>query len=122
MPAPVNGGQSPLEIAAISARNCLIPQNTYNCITSNEYTVTHTRALADQTTPNYGKGTGDDLQAAIINYNGGSDLDINGNPNVAQGSGRKPAFALNLGTWGFDPNHCYKQPDMTKNCGQVIVY
>ena len=30
MPTPYNGGQSPLEAAAIAARNVLLPVNTYN--------------------------------------------------------------------------------------------
>ena len=78
-----NGGQSPLEIAAIAARNALLPKNTYNnAAPANEYTATHTRAI---------------------------------------GSGRNPAFALNLGTFGFDPTHRYVAPNTSKNIGQVII-
>ena len=115
-----NGGQTALEIAAIAARNTLLPINTYNnASASNSYTATHTRAIADQQTPNYGKGTGNYLD--IENYNAGSNLDINGNPNVAMGSGRNPAFANNLGVWGYDPNHKYSAPDTSANVGQVII-
>ena len=52
MPVPYNGGQSPLEAAAIAQRAILIPINIYNNYAqANEYTATHTRALSDQTTP-----------------------------------------------------------------------
>jgi len=115
-----NGGQSPLEIAAIAARNALLPKNTYNnAAPANEYTATHTRAIADQKTPHYGKGTGNFLD--IENYAAGADFDILGNPSTAIGSGRNPAFALNLGTFGFDPTHRYTAPDTSKNIGQVII-
>jgi len=40
------GGQAALEVAAIAARNFLLPQNTYNnAAAANEYSATHTRAL-----------------------------------------------------------------------------
>ena len=80
MPLPHEpiGGQTALEIAAIQARNSLIPKNLYNGVASaNEYSATHTRALADQTTPHYGKGTGNFLD--IYNYAAGADWDVFGN-------------------------------------------
>jgi hypothetical protein len=123
MPIPTqpNGGQSALEIAAIAARNQLLPINIYNnAASANEYSATHTRALSDQATPNYGKGTGNFLD--IENYAAGSALDINGNPTVAVGGGRNPAFANNLGTWGYAPGHNYQHPNTAGNIGQVIIY
>lgn len=125
MPIPhlPDGGQSALEVAAIAQRNKLIPINTYNNYdTANEYTATHTRALADAKTPHNGKGSGQFLD--IYNYAGvGSDWDQFGNATNAnsQGSGRNAAFANNFGTWGYDNTHAYQHPDTTKNKGQVII-
>ena len=122
MPIPhqPDGGQSALEIAAIAQRTALIPLNTFNGLDlANEYTATNTYALADSKTPHYGKGTGNFLD--IQNYAAGSDWDINGNPSVALGSGRNPAFANNLATWGYGPANNYLTPDTSKNTGQVII-
>lgn len=122
MPIPhlPDGGQSALEVAAIAQRNKLLPINTYNnADPANEYTAVHTRALADQTTPHYGKGTGTFLD--IYNYDGGSDWDIFGNQANSIGSGRNPAFSNNFGTWGYDNTHSYLAPDTSKNAGQVII-
>lgn len=122
MPIPhlPDGGQSALEVAAIEQRNKLLPTNLYNNFDkANNYTATHTRALADQTTPIYGKGTGQFLD--IYNYRAGGDWDINGNQANSQGSGRIPAFANNYATWGYDPGHYYQHPDTSKNVGQVII-
>jgi hypothetical protein len=124
MPIPhlPDGGQSALEVAAIAQRNKLLPINIYNdAAASNQYSATHTRAVADQTTPHYGKGTGQFLD--IENYNAGSDWDIQGNPTNAnsQGSGRNAAFANNASTWGYDPQNHYLHPDTSKNIGQVII-
>jgi hypothetical protein len=122
MPLPhlTVGGQSALEQAAITQRNILIPINTYNNYSApNEYSATHTRALADQTTPHYGKGTGNFLD--INNYAAGSDWDIFGNQSNSIGSGRNPAFSNNYATWGYDPGHNYVHPDTSLNVGQVII-
>lgn len=122
MPLPHEpiGGQTALEIAAIQARNSLIPKNLYNGVASaNEYSATHTRALADQTTPHYGKGTGNFLD--IYNYAAGADWDVFGNQANSIGSGRNPAFANNFATWGYDNTHYYQHPDTSKNIGQVII-
>lgn len=122
MPIPhlPDGGQSALEQIAIAQRNILIPINIYNNESDpNRYGATHTRALADQTTPHYGKGTGQFLD--IYNFDAGADWDIFGNQSIAQGSGRKPAFANNFGTWGYDNNHYYAHPDTSKNTGQVNI-
>ena len=106
-----------LEQAAIAARNGLIATNTYNNdATANNYTATHTRAIADTLTPVQGKGTG----VFLDTYNGGGDLDVNGNPNAA-GSGRLAAYANNLATWGYGPSSYYQQPDMSGNIGQVVL-
>ena len=121
---PYNGGQSPMEAAAIAARNTLIPINTYNNYSpSNEYTATHTRAVSDLTTPVYGKGSGQFLD--IDNYGGvGGDFDINGNQTYI-GSGRNPEMGLNNGLWGYGPQGLgmtnYQHPDTSANIGQVII-
>lgn len=127
MPTDYNGGQSPLEAAAILARAALIPINTYNNVaTANEYTATNTRALSDSGTPIYGKGSGNFLD--INNYAGvGGSWDINGNPLNANslGGGRTPAFALNGSTWGYGPAGLgmtpYKAPNTTLNTGEVVL-
>ena len=121
---PYNGGQSPLEAAAIAARATLIPINTYNNYApANEYSSTHTRALSDSTTPIYGKGSGGFLD--IDNYGGvGGDLDINGSTNYA-GSGRNSEIGLNNSLWGYGPNGLgmitYQHPNTSLNIGQVII-
>lgn len=104
-----------LEQAALATRDSLIAINNYNnAADANNYSATHTRALADQTTPVHGKGTGIFLDT----YNGGGDLDVNGNPNAA-GSGRLAAFANNTSTWGYGPGSNYTAPDTSGNVGQV---
>ena len=106
-----------LEQIAIAQRNVLIASNNYdNANPSNNYSATHTRALSDQATPIYGKGTGIFLDT----YNGGGDVDINGNP-VYGGSGRLAAFANNGSTWGYTPSSNYTAPDTTGNVGQVVL-
>ena len=125
MPTPYNGGQSPLEAAAITQRNILMAMSTYNnASNANNYTATHTRAISDQTTPVYGKGSGQFLD--IDNYAGvGGDWDINGNQANSVGSGRMPAFALNGSTWGYGPAGLgmqnYQHPNTSANVGQVII-
>jgi len=121
---PYNGGQSPMEAAAIAARATLIPINTYNNYApANEYTATHTRALSDSTTPVYGKGSGGFLD--IDNYGGvGGDYDINGN-SIYAGSGRNPEIGLNNSLWGYGPVGLgmtgYQHPNTSLNVGQVII-
>ena len=124
--APQVGGQSALEIAAITARNKAIASNIYdNVEEANEYSATHTRALGDKETPKYGKGTGNYLD--VDNYDAGSSIDINGDQSAPNGlgSGRLPALALNASEWGFGPPalgmQTYTAPDMSKNEGQVII-
>jgi hypothetical protein len=104
-----------LEQAAIAARNALLPKNNYNnADDANNYGATHTRALSDDTTPVYGKGTG----VFMDTYNGGGSLDIYGIPTAA-GSGRLSAIANNVAKWGYGPNQFYTAPDTTTNSGQV---
>lgn len=109
-----------LEIAAINARQSLLVNNIYQegIQAGTEYSATHTRAISDQITPEYGKGTGNFLD--INNYNAGSKWDIYGR---TLGTGRKQAFILNKGIFGYDPNYTYDKhaPDMLKNKGQVII-
>jgi hypothetical protein len=122
---PYNGGQTPLEAAAIVQRNILLAISNYNNVSaSNNYTATHTRALSDSTTPIHGKGSGGFLD--ITNYNGvGGEWDKNGNQANAVGSGRIPAFALNASSWGYGPNalgmQTYQAPNTSANIGQVII-
>lgn len=125
MPTVYNGGQSPMEAAAIAARNTLLPRNVYNNYASaNNYGATHTRAVSDSTTPIYGKGSGNFLD--IQNYSGvGGEWDINGNAANSVGSGRNPQISLNAGLWGYGPSAVagsnYTMPDMSLNVGQVII-
>jgi hypothetical protein len=105
-----------LEQAAIATRNTLIAINNYdNVDDANNYTSTHTRAISDQQTPVYGKGTG----VFLDTYNGGGSFDLNGAPNAA-GSGRLAAYANNLSTWGYGPSVYYTAPDTSGNVGQVL--
>jgi len=125
MPKVYNGGQAPLEVAAIAARKATLPINTYNNVApANEYTATHTRALSDNTTPIYGKGSGQFLD--INNYAGvGGDWDINGNQANSVGSGRNQEMSLNSSTWGYGPAGLsmtnYQHPNTSLNLGQVII-
>lgn len=125
MPTPYNGGQSPLESAAITQRNMLMAISTYNnAAAANNYTATHTRAVSDASTPIYGKGSGQFLD--IDNYGGvGGDWDINGNQWNSAGSGRNPAMGLNSSTWGYGPQGLgmqnYQHPNTAGNVGQVII-
>jgi hypothetical protein len=106
-----------LEEAAILARVKNLVKNTYDSENnSNSYTVTHTRALSDNETPVYGKGTGIFLDI----FNGGGYDDINGVPKWA-GSGRLAAYTNNLSTWGYGPGSTYTAPDTTLNSGQVNI-
>jgi hypothetical protein len=121
---PYNGGQTPLEAAAIAARASLLTNNTYNnAAVANEYSATHTRALSDTITPVYGKGSQGFLD--IDNYGGvGGSIDINGNANYI-GSGRNPEMSLNNSTWGYGPNGLsmtpYTTPNTSLNVGQVVI-
>lgn len=125
MPTNYNGGQSPLEAAAIAQRDFLIPKNTYNnYANTNEYGSKHTRALSDTNTPIYGKGSGQFLD--IYNYGGvGGDWDIHGNQANSIGSGRNPELILNASTWGYGPSQVagsdYAAPNTSLNKGQVII-
>ena len=101
-----------LEEAANAARNALIPMNNYNSkAPANEYSQTHSRALSDQETPIHGKGTG----VFMDTYNGGGDVDINGN-GVNPGSGR----INNLVTNQYNNTNHYRMPDLT-NSGISII-
>lgn len=108
-----------LEQIAIVQRGILIPKNEFNNESpANNYTETHTKALADTATPEEGRGTGGFLD--IDNQAAGTQTDILGNPFIP-GSGRKPAYALNGSTWGYTPDSYYQKPDMSGNIGQVSI-
>jgi len=104
--------QSDLERIGINVRNGLISRNTFNKSDGHKYGPTHTRALSDNETPIQGKGTGIFLDT----YNGGGDLDINGNPEVV-GSGRIKNKSMNE----YNENATYTKPDTSGNVGQIIV-
>jgi len=105
--------QSKLELAAIEARNQIIPFNTYNNEdNSNNYGPTHTRALSDETTPVAGKGTGEFLGV----YEGGGSIDVYGDPNIP-GSGRKALLISNQ----YNDDNEYTTPDTSGNIGQVVI-
>lgn len=99
-----------LEQVAIQQRDILKAKNTYNEIQEQQYSATHTRALADQQTPKHGKGTGIFLDT----YNGGDDVDVNGDPN-RPGSGRIKNIATNI----YNADRGYEHPDTSGNIGQV---
>jgi hypothetical protein len=103
---------SKLEEVAIAQRNILIAKNTYNVIPEQNYSPTHSRALSDNETPLRGKGTGIFLDT----FNGGDDIDVNGNPNFA-GSGRLQNQAVNV----YNKDNPYDHPDTTGNVGQVVI-
>lgn len=125
MPTIYNGSQSPLEAAAIAARNRLIAMNNFNNASpANNYSSTHTRAVSDNITPTAGKGSGGFLD--VDNYSGvGDDYDKNGNQNLYAGSGRGPSLVLNSSTWGYGPTAFgmanYTAPDTSRNVGQVVL-
>lgn len=104
--------QSKLELIAIQQRNTIIPMNTYNADTTQNYRATHTRALSDDVTPVNGKGTGQILDTA----NGGSSADIYGVAGVS-GSGRLASLATNQ----YNANNGYTAPDTSGNVGQVVI-
>lgn len=110
--------QSKLEIIGIDQRNTLLPKNDYNYIVGNQYTKTHTRALADIDTPEAGRGTGGFLDSE--NYGAGTRTDIKGNPTIP-GTGRNAAIAGNESTWGYGPGNFYQKPDTTQNNGQAQI-
>ena len=117
-----------LEQTAITLRSALINLDTYRqdwslpADTSNNYSPIHTRALADDKTPIYGKGTGKFLDTA--DYNGGGYYDKVGNPNYA-GSGRIQAIVRNISDWGYGPGYgeTYqdKKPDTSLNVGKFKI-
>lgn len=119
---------SKLEQIAITQRGLLIAKDTYYqdwstpADTSKQYTVTHTRALADDITPIYGKGTGKFLDTA--DYNAGGYYDKVGNSRYA-GSGRIQAIVKNISDWGYGPgygeSYLDKKPDTSKNVGKFKI-
>ena len=110
-----------LELAAIAQRAMLTTPNSYKqdwnnpSNVNNQYSPTHTRALADTVTPEYGKGTGGFLDTS--NYNAGGEFDKNGNPSIL-GSGRNSAMIQNQAQWGYGPTNVYGIPDTSGNAGQ----
>jgi hypothetical protein len=128
IPGAPTGGQTDLEYAAIIQRNLLIPRNTYNNTTNtNQYSLTHTRAVTDTLTPNAGRGTGTFLD--IENYGAGLLWDRQGNPQpgsiVGAGIGRGQSMTLNNATWGYGPAGLsmtnYQPPNTALNVGQVQI-
>lgn len=102
-----------LERIAIEKRNELVAKNVYNSSADEQkYSATHTRAKSDDETPVHGKGTG----VFMDTTNGGSSVDINGNPE-APGSGR----IKNIATNQYNKDNDYDTPDMSGNIGQVII-
>jgi hypothetical protein len=98
--------RSKLDLLATEFREILLAKNAFNdADPSNNYSVNHTKALSDSETPIKGKGTG----VYLDTYNGGGDLDINGNPEFP-GSGRNAALAMNKGKWGYGPDSPYQAP------------
>ena len=79
-------------------------KNTYQNNESKKYGATHPNATSDG--DNKGKGTGRFLDT----YNGGSDVDINGNPSDP-GSGRIKNIAKNQ----YNSDNPYTTPDVEGN-------
>lgn len=104
--------QSDLEKIGITTRNSLKAKNVYKDLDGERYKVDHTRALSDTNSPIHGKGTG----VYLDTYNGGSDMDINGNPEIV-GSGRIKNKAFNE----YNEAKKYEKPDMGANIGQVVI-
>jgi len=100
--------QSKLEILANDARL----KNTVKNNFSNEtpYSDTSTYALSDKETPEDGKGTGTYLDF----QNGGSIIDIEGNPHMGS-SGRKGNMVKNK----YGKTSTYQTPDTSSNDGQI---
>lgn len=104
---------SKLEEIAQQTRQELIAKNDFNRTSEdNKYSAGHTKATADQKTPDSGKGT----QTFLDTENGGNDIDINGNPDKA-GSGRKGNFGFNQ----YNKDNKYKHPDTSDNEGQITI-
>lgn len=95
------------ELGDIFRKDNLI-KNEYQKDENGQYTATHPNATSDGDSK--GKGTG-------VNYdtfNGGSDIDINGNPSVPK-SGRKQLTSMNT----YNKDNEYKVPDTSGNEDQV---
>ena len=156
MPQVYNGGQSPLEFYAIngnpaypgSGRIALLGtsfigtgkyafQGPYkNPVISGsqntKYSLTHTNAISDSTSPYNGKGTNSQIDmtntyngiTARVNYAGGSVEDRLGVISLP-GSGRNPQIVNNAALWGYGPaviaGGNYVAPNMSQNIGQVVI-
>ena len=156
MPQVYNGGQSPLEFYAINGRpsypgsgriallvTTFIGTGKYafqgpykNPVISGsqntKYSVTHTNAVSDSTSPYNGKGTGDQFDmtntyngiTARANYAGGSVEDRLGVVSYP-GSGRSPQITNNAALWGYGPSAIagsnYISPNTSQNVGQVVI-
>jgi hypothetical protein len=107
-----------LEQIALTKRVELEVINTYKGDDpGNGYSVSHTNAIGDSTTPEHGRGNGTGDSLDTPNYNIGTKTDIEGNPEVP-GSGRIAAIANNGSTWGYTPDEGYEAPDTSGNLGQ----
>jgi hypothetical protein len=74
--------------ASEAYRKELMKKNIYD--KENSYNSKHTRAMSDDETPNFGKGTGEFMDTK----NGGSAIDVKGNPAIPK-SGREGNLKLN---------------------------
>lgn len=82
-------------------------KNEYQKTEKRQYGPTHPNALSDSDSK--GKGTG----IPYDTFNGGSDIDINGNPNIPK-SGRKQLTSMNQ----YNSKNEYKHPDTEGNTDQ----
>jgi hypothetical protein len=85
-------------------------KNDYQKNESGKYSATHPNATSDGDAKGKGTGVNGDT------YNGGSDIDINGNPNVPK-SGRNQLTSMNQ----YGPENEYKHPDTDGNEDQFRV-
>jgi hypothetical protein len=103
--------KSKLEQLADQYRVDNLKGNTYQKDEGKKYSPTHPNAL---TSEGKGKGTGEYLDT----YNGGSETDIKGNPNISK-TGREALIAENEakngavnGPNGYGPDKPYRAPDL----------
>ncbi len=100
-------GKSKLEELGDEYRKQNLIKNEYQKSESGKYSVTHPNAISDG--DNKGKGT----STVGDTNNGGSDIDINGNPEIPK-SGRNQQLSMNL----YNADSPYRNPDTDDNTDQ----
>jgi len=102
-----------LEQIGIIKRNEAIIRNDFNNTDASKmYSATHTKALSDELTPIQGKGTGGEMDSS----NGGSMVDIYGNPNIPH-SGRVGNISYN----SYKEGNEYGISNSSNDTGEVNI-